>query len=276
VRRSFFVACATTIAVIAACSSFEDGNNASSTVEAGTDAGDGGSSSTNDATTATPFCKVDGGTFCADFDDPGAAGFGGFTRIDDGGAVFEDDAAPASPPNAMRFKLARQVPSDLPDGGCAYALVRTADLDIPTSGLGAEFKLKVHTPPVTGRLSLGPSIQFTDATLSRRCDVFLGIAAGGAAHLLFDTDGTTGSAALSRKPIAGQWSHVELDVHGGVASRAVTVRVDGEIAATDVLLPTDCQASTIFRGIGLGLFCVDDGVGGDVDVSYDDIRVITR
>lgn len=222
-----------------------------------------------------PFCKTDGGTFCADFDDPGAAPFGGGANISDGGAAFEDDSGPISPPNAMRFTLTRPLASDYPDGGCAYVVLQSGAFDLATSGLGAEFRIKVTKPPASGSIALGPSLRFLDDAGSR-CDVFFGIIANGGVQVAFDTGGSTDYALLGRKPVPGQWAHVEIDIHASGTSRAISVRIDGASAGPEVPFPSACQARTRFHGVDLGLFCVGESVGGDLDVSYDDIRVIAR
>jgi hypothetical protein len=262
---------------IGACSSFDEGDGATPPlpVEAGIDGPATDAPPTDSGTAPPPFCRTDGGTFCADFDDPGAAPFAGPRNISDGGVAIEDDSGSVSPPNAMRFTRPQLLASDYPDGGgCAFVSISSADFQVATSGLGAEFKIKLNEPPVSGDVSIGPHVRFVDPATNAHCNVYFNVSPTGV-RIGFGMEGSNGFVTLDRKPVPGQWAHFEVDVHGSGASRAVSVRIDG-VDAGDVALPSDCQSSTVFHGVDLGLFCVSESVGGDLDVSYDDIRVIAR
>jgi hypothetical protein len=272
VRRGVLVGFATMIASFVACSSFDEAETTPApAVEAGVDGPVLDAPPNDSDAPPPPFCKTDAGTFCADFDDPGATPFVGNTTIHDGGAIELVDASAVSPPNALRMSLLRPPP----DAGCTYVVLQSAELGVQiTTGLGAQFEMKLDAPPAAGQLGLGLSIRLEEPTSEVGCSIYLSVDEDNAFLVFEGTSYVT--TPLMRRPLPGEWSRVELDFHAGASGRAVSVAIGGASAGPEIPLPSVCQNKPLLRRVQLGLYCVQNAVGIDVGVSFDDIRVIAR
>jgi len=280
VRRSVLVGCATAIVgIIAACSSFDETEDAppAPASDAGSEGspgdssdGDAGAGADAGADAAQPFCKTDSGTFCEDFDDPGSAAFPDSNLWDGGTLAFVADPH-FSPPKALRATFANPT-----DSTCRYAVLKNAGLDAPIpNGYRIEYRIFAKTIP--GRLLHGATVGTRDTNTANRCSIFMETLAGPGATLIVEpqTDQLPAQdIQLSRKILPGQWSHVEIDVKGPAGARRASVVIDGATAVSDTMLTTSCQAMDRLYEVTTGLICVNADALGDLDVAFDDIRVI--
>jgi hypothetical protein len=218
-----------------------------------------------------PFCLTNKGTFCEDFDDPGSGAFPAM-NLWDGGAIGVVSAPHFSPPNALRTTFT--TPSD---GTCRYATVDNVNLDRPIpNGYSVEYKILAASLP--GKLLHGVAVLSNDTSSGVTCSIYMESRAGGATIAVEpqQSPAPTQYISLSRKIIAGQWSHVVVDVTGAAGARRLSVRIDGVSALEDATLIPQCQSTARIVHVGVGLICVTAELAGDEDVAFDDIRVIAR
>jgi hypothetical protein len=266
-------------AFVIACSPYDAATTEpdGSTTDSGVDnAGDGDAlDGTIDQATDLPpvaFCAIDAGSFCEAFDDANRVTFD-VSQIDDGGAIDVVQDPRVSPPNALRMRLARPAPS----GGmtCSYVTRarRGLGLDAP-NGFLAEYKVRFGAP-VAGRVILGIALRMTSSA-GKTCDYFMEVSTASAALDEFESSGAIAVHPLKMKPPNGVWTAITVDLHGTGSNRKLSVTIDGKEALSDSPSNAACQGVNVVSDIDLGLICVENEVGGDVDVAFDDIRVTAR
>jgi len=258
-----------------ACSDFEatdtapasDGGDAGDAEDAGSDATPAADGS-SDAPMA-PFCEIDGGTICEDFDDPQSSRFP-LPYTTDGGTITIVDDPHYSPPKALRATY-----SPIDAGGCNYAIIESATLGAPApNGFHAEYKVRLAK--LSGIANIGARIYMAAADGGRNCDYYVWVTPTGASLHVGNNQGDSDDHALGERPIVGQWSHLTIDVHGAAGAQKVEVTVDDKVALVDTAVRPECAFDTALRTVEVGLHCVDETVAGDLDIAVDDVRVIVR
>jgi hypothetical protein len=242
------------------CSSF-----GASSVTPEADAGDAGR-------VAADFCKKGGGFICADFDDPGASPFETQTVGD--GVIDVGPFAFVSPPNGAHLTLATP-----PDQSCHDVAFRSGKREVSAqNGFVAEYKMKMAAPPAKSHAAVGAAVRLEDDSGGGYCEFYLRVTPNGA-ELLAETSSSSAedqAIPLSRKPVAGRFSAIVIDVHGEPGGREVSVAIDGEPALLDAPLAPECQNGTRLTNVDLGLHCITSDVGSDLDIVFDDLRVNVR
>lgn len=273
-RTTFAIAVVTLTGAAWACSTFDDAD-APGSVEAGApdapSAEVGAVADANaDAPAPPPFCKTDGGTFCEDFDDPGSGALP-YTDVREGGTVTEVEDPHVSPPRALRTTFVRP-----DDGTCRYAVRGTPALQLAATG-GFSVEYKIRPLAVPGRLLAGADITY-EAADGKQCSFYFEARPTGAFLVVEPLEDPTPAQfiPLTRRLLAGEWSTVSWDVHGASGERRATVTVNGENAVLDATLEPPCQGGIRIVDIHIGLDCVTVDLGGDVDVAFDDLRVIAH
>jgi hypothetical protein len=151
------------------------------------------------------------------------------------------------------------------------------NLDHPIpNGYSVEYKILAASLP--GKLLHGVAVLSNDTSSGVTCSIYMESRAGGATIAVEpqQSPAPTQYISLSRKIIAGQWSHVVVDVTGAAGARRHSERIDGVSALEDATLIPQCQSTARIVHVGVGLICVTAELAGDVDVAFDDIRVIAR
>lgn len=266
--RAFVVA-----SLFCACGSFEEAGPPTAASDAGTDADAGASAvdgSPADAPTI-PFCAVDGGTLCEDFDDPRSGTFPTESRTD-GGTLEIISSQHVSSPNALRVTVPT---TSLPNCPHAYRNITGITKHAPV-GFTAEYKFRLAA--LGGPADLGSSVILVDTTGQETCSYFVEVAPGGMSlAVLLVTNGAEQSFPLGRKALAEDWTSIVVDVHGVPGSRKVSVTASGvPTSVTDTPVPAFCQHGTILVGATVGVTCLVQGATAPVDVAIDDVRVIAR
>lgn len=247
------------MALLAACGSFE-----ASPVDGGTDA----SADSARTEAGPPFCATLKGTFCEDFDDPKGGSFSG-VDVPEGGTQTVVSDPHFSPPNAVRMTLRRP-----PAGACQYLAFYSTNLVTPAAGgFSVEFKVRPAALPAAAHVGAGVS---TKSLGGNGCTFFFRVSDLNTELVVTKEDAGASSYKLDRKVLTGDWSHVELDVTGIPGSRVMTAKVDGKLGIAGVPAPAECQNDTILNAVDLGNRCIFDSVGGDLDIAFDDVRVIAH
>jgi hypothetical protein len=257
-----------------ACSSFQDAPTAE---------GDGGTDGAVDGGGTDPyvaFCKADGGALCEDFDDPGSDVLPE-AQLDDAGTLAVVDDPHASPPKALRVAIPR--PADV---NCHEVKRTTRDTtSIPApNGFSAEYKTHVAAAFANpGSVNFGAIVTYQhEADDDKNCDVYLRNEDGVYALIVTPhgySDPPSQHIELARNLLIGQWSTVFFDVHGPPGAHEVSVFVDGQDAVAtgqSTTLDALCQDTIRVVSVVIGFDCVSNAVGGDLDVTFDDLRVIAH
>lgn len=261
-RRALIVA-----SLFCACDSFDEGNARPET-DAGTDVGIAVEAGTN-ADASIPFCRTDGGTLCEDFDDPGSAALP--TTATDGGGVTEILDPHFSSPRSLRAT------AEPPQENTCRIAVRHSDvLSVPIpDGFRIEYRIRAVSIP--GALHHVSTEMSNTNDASDKCSIYMRTVPTGASLVVEPAAPSPPRQliTLSRKIVAGEWSHVVVEIRGGPGGRRASVTIDGTPAATDVMLEV-CQSLDRLSKVVVGLVCVTPELGGNADVAFDDVRVIAR
>jgi hypothetical protein len=282
-RRALFAAIlvvppAVTVA-FAACDPYEAAAPTSSEPDATVDSSPSSEAASSDARVdapdedapSPPFCKTEGGVFCEDFVDPASAVLPN-VAVGDGGTITVVGDPHSSAPNALRVTFPGST-----DTTCRLATRTSGDLSLVVNG-GFALEYKIRPATIPGRLLHGAHVETADLDGGTPCSFYFETLPNASSLVVEPYVSSTGRQLipLSRKLVAGAWSHVVIDIGGPIGARNATVTIDGIVAASNAPFLADCASLTRIKRIGVGLFCVNSETTGDADVAFDDIRVITR
>jgi hypothetical protein len=159
--------------------------------------------------------------------------------------------------------------------GCHQAVRDFTGVRTPAAnGFNLEYKFRLAT--ALGRaVDLGTAVAMESESGDEKCSYYLEVAPAGMRFAVQREGGTEENFMVGRSALVDEWTPIVVDVHGAPGGRKLTVAVGGVVAIDDAAIPSYCQNGTFVTAAAVGVSCGFTGAG-DLDVAFDDVRVIAR